>query len=123
MIRTLTVLLSALALLAGVACAADIDGKWKADYTTPDGSARSSTFTFKADGDKLTGNVTGQSGEVAIQDGKVAGDSITFFVMRNFGGNEVKLSYKGKLAGGEIKFTISFGDQGEFEITAKKLAS
>ena len=103
-------------LLAAVALAADVTGKWKADFTTPDGTARSNTFTFKMDGDKLTGTVAGAQDETPIQDGKVSGDQISFTAERPFG----KFNYTGKITGSEIKFKVSFGDQ-NFEMTAKKL--
>ena len=41
-------------ILALVAFAADVSGKWRAEFTTPDGTQRVNTFTFKVDGDKLT---------------------------------------------------------------------
>lgn len=121
--RKLTVLLSLLALLTLCASAADVNGKWKATFTTPNGDTRESTFDLKADGDKLTGTVAGAQGEPAkIQDGKISGDDISFHVMRNFGGNEVKLEYKGKVAANEIKFTVTFGGGDRtFEMTAKRI--
>ncbi len=106
--------------LAALAAAADVTGKWKATFSTPDGSTRENTLTFKAEGEKLTGAVASQMGEAAIEDGKVKGDEITFAVTRNFGGNEVKLMYKGKVSGDEIKFMVSFGDR-EFEMSAKRI--
>src|SRR4051794_28828797 len=103
-------------LLAAVALAADVTGKWKADFTTPDGTARSNTFTFKTDGDKVTGTVAGGQDETPIQNGKITGDQISFTADRPFG----KFTYTGKITGREIKFKVSFGDQ-DFEMTAKKL--
>ena len=121
--RKLTVLLSLLALIAFCASAADVSGKWKATFTTPNGDTRESTFDLKADGDKLAGTVAGAQGEPAkIQDGKISGDDISFYVMRSFGGNEVKLEYKGKVSANEIKFTVSFGGGDRtFEMTAKRI--
>ena len=113
-------LIASLAIFALTASAADINGKWKAEYTTPDGQARQSTFDFKADGDKLTGIVSSPRGEAPISEGKISGDDISFSVVRNIGGNEVKLLYKGKVAGSEIKFNVSFGDN-SFDIVAKRL--
>lgn len=106
-----------------LAWAADISGQWKAEFTAPDGATRQNTFTFKQDGEKLTGTVASAMGEVQIQEGKVAGDAVSFFVMRNFGGNDVKLSYAGKAAGNEIKFKVTFeGADRELEVTAKKVS-
>jgi len=114
-------LLSAIAvgaLLTSVAAAADINGKWKAEFTTPDGTARFNTFTFKVDGANLTGTVAGAQDETAIQNGKISGDEISFTAERPFG----SFSYKGKVSGAEIKFKVTFGDQ-SFDITAKRLPS
>src|SRR5882757_2834666 len=99
----------ALALITVVqAAAADVSGKWTAQVPGRNGQTREQTFTFKVDGDKLTGSVSGMQGaENAISDGKVSGDDITFTVAMSMGGNDVKLSYKGTIAGDEIKFTRS----------------
>lgn len=102
--------------LALVAAAADVDGKWRAEFTTPDGTQRVNTFTFKTDGDKLTGTVAGAQDETPIKDGKVSGDMISFTADRPFG----RFTYKGKISGDEIKFAVRFNDN-NFEITAKRL--
>ena len=99
--------------------AADINGKWKASFQTPDGQTRESTFTFKAEGDKLTGTTSGRGGETPIADGKISGDTISFSVVRNFNGNEMKFSYKGKVSGDEMKLNVEAGER-SFEMTAKK---
>ena len=108
-------------LLAVVASAADIDGKWKSEFNTPDGQTRTTTFTFKADGEKLTGTVSGRQADTPITDGKISGDEISFVVVRNMGGEERKIQYKGKLAGDEIKLTMSFGDMPPREMVAKRV--
>ena len=109
-------------LLAAVASAADIDGKWKSEYTTPDGQSRTTTYTLKADGDKLTGTVSGRQGDTAITEGKISGDDISFVVVRNFRGEERKMQYKGKVSGDEIKLTVTFGpDMPPREMVAKRV--
>lgn len=82
-----------------------INGKWIAEMPSRDGQTRQTTFNFKAEGNKLTGTVSGRQGDTPISDGEINGDDITFTVTANFRGNEMKLLYKGKLAGNEIKFT------------------
>jgi hypothetical protein len=72
-------------LVSLVALAADVSGKWKAEFTTPDGTQRVNTFTFKVDDGKLTGTVAGSQDETPIADGKVAGDEISFSAERPFG--------------------------------------
>jgi len=119
--------------LFALSCSAGgINGKWVADLPGRDGQTRQQTFNFKAEGNKLTGTVSGRQGaETPISDGEINGDDISFSVTQNFRGNDVKVLYKGKLAGKEIKFTRSReggnaegGDsqppQGPQEFTAKK---
>ena len=108
-----------------VAQAADISGKWTAQVPGRDGQTRETTFTFKAEGEKLTGTTSGRNGDVPITDGTVKGDAIAFTVVMNFNGQEVKLFYKGTVAGEEIKFTRQRegGDQPPAEFVAKKATS
>ncbi len=109
-------------LMAVSASAAQIDGKWKSEFTTPDGQTRTTTFTFKADGDKLTGTVSGRQGDTPISEGKITGDEISFVVVRSMGGQERKIQYKGKIAGDEIKMTMQFGpDMPPREMVAKRV--
>src|SRR6266478_4332663 len=82
-----------------------INGKWIADLPGRDGQTRQQTFNLKAEGNKLTGTISGRQGDTPISDGEINGDDISFSVTQNFRGNEVKVLYKGKLAGKEIKFT------------------
>ena len=103
---------------------ADIDGKWTAQVPGRDGQPQETTFTFKVEGDKLTGAVSGRQGDTPIADGKISGDEISFTVTRERQGATIKQVYKGKVAGDEIKFTRSVeGGQGNrppVEFTAKK---
>ncbi|HSW49509.1 MAG TPA: hypothetical protein VLH09_05005, partial [Bryobacteraceae bacterium] len=60
-----------------------------------------------------------------ISEGKVSGDDISFVVVRKFQDMEMKSLYKGKVAGNEIKFTMTMqggmgGDRPPTEFTAKK---
>jgi hypothetical protein len=118
--------LPAIALLAlfTLSCSSGgINGKWIAQLPGRDGQTRETTFNFKADGNKLTGTVSGRQGDNPISDGEINGDDISFTVTANVRGNEVKVLYKGKLAGKEIKFTRSREggeDQTPQEFTAKK---
>jgi hypothetical protein len=104
--------------------AADISGKWTAQVPGRGGQPQETTFTFKVEGDKLTGTVSGQQGDTPIADGKVSGDEISFTVTRERQGATIKQLYKGKVAGDEIKFTRSAeGGQGNrppVEFNAKR---
>jgi hypothetical protein len=99
-------LTSALVLAGTLALqAADITGKWTAQVPGRDGQTRETTFDFKVDGEKLTGTTSTPGGDVPLSDGTVKGDDVAFNVAMSFNGNDVKLIYKGKIAGDEIKFT------------------
>ena len=103
-------------MLALVAMAADVSGKWKAEFTTPDGTQRVNTFTLKMDGERLTGTVAGTQDETPIKDGKITGETISFTADRPFG----TFKYTGKIAGDEIKFNVQFNDN-SFEMIAKRV--
>jgi hypothetical protein len=113
----------ALALITVVqAAGADVSGKWTAQVPGRNGQTREQTFTFKADGEKLTGSVSGMQGnQMDISDGKISGNDISFSVTMNMNGNEMKMSYKGTVSGDEIKFTRSReGSDQKQEFTAKR---
>ena len=95
-----------LALSAANARATDISGTWAAEMTMPDGNSFQLQFTFKLDGEALTGTILGPQGDpIAISDGKVTGDKLSFTVSFNgmtivhegtisAAGDEIKLSTK-----------------------------
>jgi hypothetical protein len=108
-------------LTAGLAQAADATGKWVAQVPGRDGQTRETTFTLKAEGEKLTGTMSGRNGDVPIADGRVKGDDLSFDVTFSFQGNSVKMEYTGKVAGDEIQFKRHRdGSDQTQEFTAKR---
>jgi hypothetical protein len=109
--RTLKIivqLVACFALLAAVNVNAqdkkpEITGTWKSSFTNQDGAVRESTIKLKAEGEKLTGTVSGRNNDTAIEEGKVKGDEISFKVTREFNGNKMTTKYSGKVAGDSIK--------------------
>ena len=93
--------------------ATDVTGTWTAEMKDADGgNGFQISFTFKQDGTKLTGTVQGAQGEpMAISEGKVDGDKISFKI--SFNG--MTITHEGTInaAGNEIKLT-SKSDQGDF---------
>ena len=118
------VILSAVMVLAAIALslAAGVDGKWVAQVPGRGGQTRETTFTFKVEGTKLTGTVSGMQGENPISDGKVNGDEISFTQSIEVQGNSIKVLYTGKISGDEIKMTRKRdgSDQPATEFTAKR---
>jgi hypothetical protein len=109
-------------LLAMTALAADVSGKWTAQVPGRGGQTREATFNFKADGNSLTGTVSGRGGDMPIADGKIDGDTISFTQTMEFNGNTMKFLYKGTVSGDEIKLSRSRdgGDGPAQEFTAKR---
>jgi hypothetical protein len=112
-----------MAFTTGSALAAtDVSGTWIGEFAGPNGgSGFQISFTFKQDGATLTGTVQGAQGDpMAISDGKVDGDKISFKV--SFNGMTITHEGTVNAAGDEIKLT-SKSDQGDFpggEMTLKR---
>ena len=105
MTRTLKLIMAG-SLAALTMLAADATGKWTADMPGRDGNTITITMNLKADGDKLTGTVSGRRGDSDISNGKIDGDSVMFDVVHEFNGNTMTQHYVGKLDGDTIHFTI-----------------
>jgi hypothetical protein len=93
-----------LILTAATARAADVTGSWVAESTMPDGGTFQLAFTFQQNGAALTGKVQGPEGDaIAITDGKVVGNRISFKV--SFNG--ITISHEGAVSdsGDEIKLS------------------
>jgi hypothetical protein len=99
--------------------AADVDGKWAGSLDTPMGAVNVG-FNLKAEGATLTGTTTGPDGaDIAIKNGKIDGDKISFVVSLDFGGMALDLNYTGVVKPDQLDMTIDvLGMQMAF--TAKK---
>jgi hypothetical protein len=102
-------------LLAGVALAAAIDGKWvSVRKMERDGNAFTITQTFdlKADGAKLTGKLTMSFGDMEpmtteIKDGKIDGGKFSFTVVMSTPNGEFKSVYEGTVEGNTLQGTAA----------------
>lgn len=115
-------LFAMLVTMATVAVAQNkIDGKWESSMQGPQGNAITQTFTFKTEGNNLTGTVTGRRGDTPISDGKVDGNKITFTVTRQTQNGEMKAAYSGTVEGDTITGKIQMGENSR-DWTAKRAA-
>ncbi|MGP8202248.1 MAG: alpha/beta hydrolase [Limisphaerales bacterium] len=116
---------SVIGLLIATARAVDIAGQWHAEFDTQVG-AQKYLFTFKTDGDKLTGKaaveVGGEKHEAELTEGKITGDTVSFVEMLNFQGNEILIRYSGKIGTNEIDFTREVGDIATENFKAARIA-
>jgi hypothetical protein len=101
------------------ALAADITGTWKASFDTQIG-VQNYTYTFKVEGSKLTGHVKSEYSDVDIQEGTIKGDDITFVESFDFQGMPLRIVYKGKISGDEIKLSRNVADIATEEAVAKR---
>src|SRR5471030_1398171 len=110
--------------LLGVSRAADIDGKWKAEFDSQIGQQKY-VFELKADGEKLTGKATGerqgQTSTVEIKSGKIAKDEVSFAEPLKFQDQEILIEYKRKIVGDELKLHRTDGELAEYDIVAKRV--
>jgi hypothetical protein len=121
MTKRLFLSISLLLVSAMTALAADVTGKWVAQVPGRDGQTRETTFNFKAEGDKLTGTMSGFRGqELQITDGKINGDEISFSVVIEFQGEKRTMHYTGKVSGNELRLKRD-SPRGPQEFTAKRV--
>jgi len=119
-IRSALVALTAFALLPLVALAADVSGTWTTSFDSQVG-VQSYTFTFVVSGTQLTGRAKSANGDVAIEEGKIDGSTISFVENMNYQGNALRIVYSGTVVSAdEIKFKRDVGGQGGEEFTAKR---
>jgi hypothetical protein len=104
-------------LIASIALAADIDGKWTGSVAGMDGNPMTINYTFKAEGNTLTGSTTGMDGkDVAIKNGKIDGNNVSYTVSFS---EEFKMDFKGVLSGDTLKLSMDMMGQ-PTEIVLKK---
>jgi opacity protein-like surface antigen len=113
----LTILAAGLALTAW---AADLTGQWTATFDTQIGEQHY-TYTFKVDGEKLTGTAKNDRGTTDITDGTIKGDQISFDESLDFNGQTIAIKYTGTVSGDSIKLHRSVGDFAEEDLVANRV--
>jgi hypothetical protein len=108
-------------LCATAVAAGDFNGTWTAAIDTQVGM-QNYTFIFKVAGEKVTGKAKSELAmtETDITEGVVKGDDISFVENLNFQGMPLKITYKGKISGDEIKFTRNVADIADEPFVAKR---
>jgi hypothetical protein len=106
--------------LAISAWATDISGQWTATFNTQVGEQHY-TYTFKVDGEKLTGTAKSDNGSVVIENGTVKGDDVSFVENLDYQGQKLAITYVGKISGDEIKFTRDVAGAAKEDLVAKRV--
>ena len=108
--RRIPTLAGLLLVLATLLYSADATGKWKGSIDAG-GETHDLTFDLKASGDTLTGAIGGMMAQPSeIKDGKIQGDTISFWAMGEYQGQPIKLVFKGQVLDSEIHFTMGLDD-------------
>jgi len=111
--KTLLSIFVAFVLLAGVAIAAPIDGKWVSERKMNRGGEEvtiTQTFDLKSAGDKLTGSITMSFGPseprvTEIKEGKLDGNKFSFKTTMSTPNGEFTSVYEGTVEGDTLKGT------------------
>jgi hypothetical protein len=85
----------------------DMSGKWTGALRSPDGNTSQVDYTFKTDGNKLTGTAESVFGTAAIENGKITGKGFTFDIFLN----GLDFPHKGVLSADSIALDIDYKGQ------------
>ena len=115
----LTLALSLIALTT--TAAQSLTGDWDASMNTP-GGTRNFRLVFRQDGEKLTGTVKREAGDVPL-DGTVTGNTVKFSYSIAYNGNPITLTMTAVVAGDEMKGEVDIASQMKDVFQAKRAAT
>lgn len=87
-----------------------VDGTWKLTMTTPMGT-QTPTLTLASDGGNVTGTMEGAQGTVAIEEGRVDGNSISWVITA--AQMAMKINFSGTIDGDRMSGKAELGTFGE----------
>lgn len=119
-LRNIVVLTLLAAGFAFTAWAADLTGQWTATFNTQIGEQHY-TYTFKVDGEKLTGTAKNDHGSTEITNGAIKGDQISFDENLDFNGQAILIEYTGTVSGDTIKLHRKVGEFAEEDLVANRI--
>lgn len=90
-----------------------LDGNWKGTRETPNGTFEVN-YTFKVDGNKLTGTWKTQFGETSLENGKIDGKKFSYSISFN----DRKIDYTGEVVN-DNELSIK-NEMGEMKLTRAK---
>jgi len=84
-----------------------VEGKWNLKIKTPMGE-QGGVLDLKTEGGKLTGNMSGNMGSVAIENGSVAGDAVKWSA-KVTSPMPIQLDFDGKVEGDALSGSVKLG--------------
>lgn len=104
---------------AGGAAAAQVGGTWLMTVTSPQGPMEM-TVALEQTGASLAGRITSQLGSNPIDEGRVAGNSVSWSMTIQMGGQSMTIGFQGDVSGTRMTGTASLGTFGSAPFTAEK---
>jgi hypothetical protein len=105
---------------ATTAVAQSVSGNWEGLLNTP-GGARPIRFELVQAGEKLTGTVKRESGDVPLE-GTVSANNVKFAYTINYGGSPVTIAITAAVTGEEMKGQVDIASQMQDVFSAKRVA-
>lgn len=118
-------LLAMVSLFSLAAMAADLSGTWTGTFHTREGGAFETNLTLKQSGNAVSGEwQQGSNDPIAIENGKVNGDTVTWTITRGTGEKQRHINYTGKVNGNNMHVTQTVegapaGRSQELDLTKK----
>ena len=97
-----------------------VAGDWEVTISSPQG-ANTAVASLKQDGDKVSGVLKNQMGELPFEGATITGDELKFTFTVNFQGTPLPITLTGKVKGNAIDGKADFGGMAEGEWTAKRI--
>lgn len=100
---------------------ADVNGNWKGTFDA-NGTPTELIFHLKSAGNAVTGTIERAGAPPSeLHEGKLDGDTVSFWVSVDYEGQSYTIVYKGKITPGQIDFDFGTADQSwSASVTAKK---
>ena len=101
--------------------APDVTGDWTGTFDM-NGTPTELKFHLKSAGNTVTGTVERPGAPPSeVHEGKIEGDTVSFWMTTDYEGQTYTIVYKGKIAAGQIDFDFGTADQSwSAQVTAKK---
>ncbi|MBO0722735.1 MAG: hypothetical protein J2P41_18065 [Blastocatellia bacterium] len=113
--------LNAFVLAQSETTSAGAAGDWDVALNTP-GGVRNLKATFKVEGEKLTGAIKSERGEIPLE-GTYKGKEVKFSYTIKYMDNDLTISMSGNLDGDTIKGAVDFGGFAQDEWSAKRASA
>jgi len=98
----------------------NVAGDWEITLKTPQGDS-TATATLKQDGEKVSGVLKNQMGELPFEGGTLTGDELKFVFTVNFQGTPIPITLTGKVKGAAIDGQADFGGMAQGDWSAKRV--